>query len=87
MSRLYPFRYEVRDFVRKMWSNTIGWRLALWLDKKHPEWCWAGIATTVGLGYSIQDFNRQKEGSGCKRECEQIGRCWCGKFTKEANDV
>src|SRR4029077_20432391 len=58
---------------RKLWERTIGMRLALWLDKRHPDWCWAALCVDLGLGWDIRGAMENAESSGprCKRECGQ----------------
>jgi hypothetical protein len=89
-------RNRIRQFIRKhdlkwklqqLWMRRIGYRLALWLDKRHPEWCWADTCTYVGMAWDIPWLWRTSEehkAEHCKRVCLDIdfkknGSCWCGK--------
>jgi len=79
----YRLRWRVQEKMRAVWRNTIGFRLALWLDKRFPKWCWAELCTTIGLGYDIQDWRKAREtGPSCARDCETFGSCYCGKMVK-----
>ena len=70
-------------FWRGLWERTVGMRIALWLDKRYPNWCWAHLCTDIGLGWNILGFRRAKEeGLGCKKDCERDRACWCGKMNK-----
>lgn len=75
----YKMRWRIQQVLRTVWRKTIGFRLALWLDKRLPTWCWADICTTIGLGYDIWDWRKGKENS-CAEDCAKQGSCWCGKM-------
>jgi hypothetical protein len=76
--------YKTRERIRGFWSRWIGWRLACWLDKKHPDWCWTWIATDIGMGEPAWDDPwRMRSNADCKTDCERLGSCWCGKLRKE----
>lgn len=67
--------------LRRIWERTIGMRLAIWLDG-HTDWCWADLCVDLGLGYAILD-TRARDSGACRRDCNEMGSCWCGKFCKE----
>jgi len=71
---------------QQLWERTIGMRLAQWLDKRHPDWCWASLCVDLGMGWDIRGAieNAQSAGQQCKSECSgPIEGCWCGKFMSE----
>jgi len=71
---------------KRIWERVIGVRLALWLDKRHPDWCWASLCVDLGLGWDIRDAieNAVSNGPQCQRECAgPIEGCWCGKFMSD----
>lgn len=82
MGKLRRAKYKLTRAIRELWKKTIGFRLALWLDKKFPDWCWADICTTIGLGYDILDWRKAKQNS-CREDCEEQGSCWCGKMVRK----
>ena len=81
----YRLRWRIQELIRWAWRQSIGFRLALWLDKKHPTWCWAHLCTTIGLGYDFFDWEKFKHNS-CRKDCEELGSCWCGKMVRDVDD-
>jgi hypothetical protein len=73
-------KYAILDRLRSAWQNSIGWKLAVKLDAKHPEWCWATLATKLGMGREIRNW-RDCESTGiCELDMKANGSCWCGKM-------
>lgn len=72
---------------QQLWMRWIGMRLALWLDKRHPDWCWADTCTYVGMAWDIPWLWRtssENKAADCKSVCldtdyRKNGSCWCGK--------
>ena len=59
-------------------------RLALWLDRRHPDWCWATLCTDLALGWDLWHWRENaKNISVCRMDCERNGSCWCGKLHRE----
>jgi hypothetical protein len=81
-------KWQAGDRLRKLWSKALGMRLAVWLEKKHPDWCWADLCSKLGFGYQIswlwKTTSAEKSaetGAVCwSEEAQKVGYCWCGKF-------
>lgn len=73
---------------RAFWRETVGFRLALYLDKKFPSWCWAEVCTVVGLGWGLFDRDKWDDirSNGCAKDGDESGSCWCGKMVKGKAD-
>lgn len=71
--------------LQKLWERTMGMKLALWLDKRHPDWCWAELCVSLGMGYDLLHWReRSKCVESCRQEClGPIEGCWCGKFMSD----
>lgn len=82
MKLIRKFRYNFGYWWKDVWERAIGMKLALWLNERHPEWCWAELCLALGLGWDIPNWrDRSENASSCRQDCEQMGACWCGKFT------
>jgi hypothetical protein len=70
---------------KRIWERTIGMRLALWLDKRHPDWCWASLCVNLGMGYDLLRWRKRAKDVGvCRQEClGPIEGCYCGKFMSD----
>lgn len=71
----------INNPFRELWVKWIGMRLAIWMDKRLPTWCWAHICTDLGLGWDILKWRRARENT-CANDCERNGSCWCGKMVR-----
>lgn len=79
-----------RHFWRA-WEGFIGMQVAFWLDELLPNHCWANVCTKIGFGWDLAEFVRtplrffdeECGAEGCRRESQELGSCWCGKFTDE----
>lgn len=62
------------------------WLVADQLNRRTP-WCWPDILTWADPDIPGHEDARWREigdGSECKAEADEIGFCWCGKYTNEA---
>lgn len=67
--------------LQRLWERFIGMRLALWIDKRHPEYCWAEVCTSLGLGWNICGWREDAQRiESCREDCARNGSCWCGKL-------
>jgi hypothetical protein len=64
MGNLRWIRYRIFDWMRETWSRLLGYRLAQWIDSRHPEWCWAEICVCLGLGYDVKHWRKKSRDSG-----------------------
>lgn len=80
--------YDFRWKMELLWECIIGMKLALWLEKIHPDWCWADICVNVGLGkdvlwlWRVPDEQKAEDArTVCiENDCAKNGSCWCGKM-------
>src|SRR5690348_8698895 len=77
----WDFEWDLQTF----WCNHGGYRLAPWMDKRNPDYCWADICTDLGMARNLLGWREHARESGppCQREANEIGCCWCGKFRNE----
>ena len=82
----FIYKHDLKWKLQQLWTRKIGYRFALWLDKRHPGWCWADTCSYVGMAWNIAWLWRtsdEEKVSACQSICmpdvERIGTCWCGK--------
>lgn len=56
------------------------YRLARWLDKRHPSACWARLAMWAWWPANEESLtDALQPGESCVSECAELGSCYCGK--------
>jgi len=75
----------MNDIMRRQVSR-VTMPLAIWLDRRHPDWCWASLCVDLGLAYDLRGWRSGAEDSlaVCQRDCRENGSCWCGKMATPA---
>lgn len=75
------FKYEFGWWWKRVWEKAIGMRLAIWLNDRHPDWCWAELCVQLGLGWDLPNWKERAQSiETCRQDCAQNGSCWCGKL-------
>ena len=85
-ARLFGWKTAIKWWLQTKWQNAIGFKLASWVDKRHPDWCWAEICLNLGMARGeggILHWRDHVDATSCKKECAEMGTCWCGKFQTE----
>jgi hypothetical protein len=54
-------------------------KIAVWLDRRRPDLCWASLCTWA-LGY--RDRRDGFDIIICEVDCRRNGTCWCGKLVR-----